>query len=110
MCPPDDMLMLSDFKGELLAQNGTMCLKFIDTDQERKIDVGMTWPYEKLKPYECLISDEFYEQGVTLGDKITITLSWTDFWQNMRTQYNEVAQLPENQWGEIPHMKEKWKK
>ena len=32
MCPPDDAIMFSDYKGELLAANGTMCLKFIDTD------------------------------------------------------------------------------
>ena len=61
MCPNGDKIMFSDYKGEILQANGTMCLKFIDTDQERKIDAGISWPYEKLEPYECLISDQFYQ-------------------------------------------------
>ena len=70
----------------------------------------MSWPYEKLQPYECLISDEFYQQGVTLGDKLTISLSWNNFWQNLRPQYNEAAKLPENQWGELPYYEDNWRK
>ena len=87
-----------------------MCLKFIDTEKERDIEVGLSWPYQKLEPYECLISDEFYQKGVIHGDKINITLSMTNFWQNLRPQYNEEANLPENKWGEIPYYEERWKK
>ena len=60
MCPPGKAMMFSDYKGDLLAPNGTMCLKFIDSEKEKEIELGMSWPYEKLEPYECLISDEFY--------------------------------------------------
>ena len=103
-------MMFSDYKGDLLAPNGTMCLKFIDTDKEREIEAGLAWPYAKLEPYECLISDEFYQQGVTKGDKLNITLSWTHFWQNLRPQYNDAANLPENQWDELPFYEDNWKK
>ena len=54
-------MMFSDYKNDLLAPNGTMCLKFIDTEKEKEIELGMSWPYEKLEPHECLISDEFYQ-------------------------------------------------
>ena len=69
---------------EDIASNGTMCLKFIDTDQEKAIDLGVGWPYEKLEPYECLISSAFSMEGVLKGDKIVITVSMTSFWMNLR--------------------------
>lgn len=106
MCPPGKKIMFSDFRGDLLAPNGTMCLKFIDSEKERAIEVGVSWPYPKLEPYECLISDEFYQQGVNIGDKVSITLSWTQFWQNLRAQYNDVANLAENQWEELPRFED----
>ena len=59
-CPPrDNMLFMNADGTEYLAPNGTMCLKFIDTNQEKKINLGVSWPYGPLEPYECLISDDF---------------------------------------------------
>ena len=55
ICPVD----FKDTDGNDLAPPDTMCLKFIDTDQEREIGVGVMWPYEKLQLGECLISSDF---------------------------------------------------
>ena len=33
-----------------------MCFKWIDTEQEKEINVGVSWPYDKLEPNECLVS------------------------------------------------------
>lgn len=60
-----------------------MCMKWLDTDQEKKIDVGVSWPYDKLEPYECLISSDFTSRGVVVGDKIIVNLLKTDFWNSM---------------------------
>ena len=61
--------------GELLAADGTMCLKFIDTEQEKKIDVGVSWPYEKLEPGECLIAaGDWPYQTIEIGDKVEIKI------------------------------------
>ena len=80
-----------------LAPNGTMCLKFIDTDQEKKINLGVSWPYEPLKPYECLISDDFASSGgVKVGDYVSITLIWDNFFNGLRVPYNIAAR--ENNW------------
>ena len=46
-------------EGVDFAKNGTMCIKWLDTEQEKAIDVGVSWPYNKLEPYECLISSAF---------------------------------------------------
>ena len=78
-----------------------MCLKFIDTEREKEINLGAAWPYEKLKAYECLLSDSFAGKGVSVGDKVQIKMLWTNFWNNMRWQYNEAASL--NGWGEFPY-------
>lgn len=58
-----------------------MCVKFIDTDQEKKIDVGVGWPYSKLEPDECLIGQEFESSGVNVGDTVSLTIKWTFIWQ-----------------------------
>ena len=54
-------MQFTDSGGEEIAPNGTMCLKMIDTEQEKKIDVGVSWPFEKLKKGECIISSDFEE-------------------------------------------------
>ena len=64
-----------------MAKNGTMCLKFIDTAQEKAIDLGVSWPYEKLAPDECLLSSEFAGQGVKKGDKITMSVYEAAYWK-----------------------------
>jgi len=72
MCPADNHIRVTDAQENILAPDGTMCLKFFDTDQESKIDVGVSWPYEKLERYECIIADDFELLGVEVGDKLTI--------------------------------------
>ena len=42
-------MQFTDSAGVELAVNGTMCLKMIDTDQEKKIEAGVNWPFEKLE-------------------------------------------------------------
>ena len=49
----------------------TMCLKFIDSEQERKIGVGVHWPFEKLEKNECIISSNFASKGIKVGDVVT---------------------------------------
>ena len=44
-----------------------MCLKWLDTELERKINLGVSWPYDKLQPYECLVSADLGELGVEKG-------------------------------------------
>lgn len=61
MCPLTDQMQFTDSDGEEIAPNGTMCLKMIDTEQEKKIDAGVSWPFEKLKKGECIISSDFKE-------------------------------------------------
>ena len=77
-CPPKDNIMFTNADGSAyLAPNGTMCLKFIDTEQEKKIGVGIAWPYAALEPYECLISDDFAASGgVKVGDYVKVTMIW----------------------------------
>jgi len=45
-----------------------MCLKMIDTEQEKSIDLGVSWPYEKLQKGECIIAVDFASDGVEVGD------------------------------------------
>ena len=52
-------IQFTDTSGTELAKMGTMNLKFIDTEQEKKIDLGISWPFEKLKRGECIISTVF---------------------------------------------------
>ena len=59
MCPYREQMNLKNTQGTQLVENGTMCLKWLDTEQEKAINVGVSWPYEKLEQYECLVSDEF---------------------------------------------------
>ena len=62
----------------------------------------MSWPYEKLAPYECLVSEEFGEQySISAGDEIVLTFSTSSFWSDLlRVQYNEAAR--ENGWNFFP--------
>lgn len=84
-------MMFSDASGTQLVTNGTMCMKFIDTEQEKEIDLGVSWPYEKLEPGECIISADFDDE-VKVGDKVQILISWTNFWNNLGlNEYNEAA-------------------
>ena len=74
-----------------------MCLKFIDTEQEKKIEVGISWPFEKLSRSECIISSAFEKKGIKVGDQVVITLQQSRFWTNIgRNEYNAAA--VENDW------------
>lgn len=68
-------------------------MKFFDTNQEKKIGAGISWPFHKLKPYECVISEDYSKhKGVKLGDKIAISVTLADFWNVLRHEYNEKAE------------------
>ena len=100
MCPISDLINVRNTEGSDLASNGTMCIKWLDTEQEKNIDVGVGWPYDKLGPYECLIPSTFASSaGVVNGDKIVINIAWSGFWNNLRNQYNEAAL--ENGWNTV---------
>ena len=62
-----------------------MCLKFMDTEQEKKIDLGVGWPYSAMEAYECMISNEFQNKAIKIGDKVKIKLTiGAAYWQVMR--------------------------
>ena len=61
-------MQVNNTQGEQIVSNGTMCLKWIDTEQEKKINLGVSWPYEKLEPYECIVSSDLKDNGVKKGD------------------------------------------
>ena len=90
-CPPGDAMQFTDASGAYLAANGTMCLKFIDSDKEKEINVGVSWPYDKMKKGECIIADDFALKGVNVGDIVTIKVQWEGYWNNMRAEYNKAA-------------------
>ena len=93
ICPPTISMEFTDSEGEKLAQDGTMCLKMIDTKQEKKIDAGVSWPFEKLEKGECIIASDFKEQGVSVGDKVYINMYWINFWNNVAINgYNPYAE------------------
>ena len=35
-----------------------LCFKWLDTELEKKIDLGVSWPFQKLNPLECIIMGE----------------------------------------------------
>ena len=83
---------VQDLEGNDLATNGTMCIKWLDTEQEKAIDVGVSWPYDALEQYHCLVADTFASSaGLVKGDKIIINVAWSGFWNNIRNQYNQAA-------------------
>ena len=84
ICPDGNAIRLSDDQAKKLVPDGTMCLKFFDTKQEKKIEAGVGWPFEKLEPYECLISSDFGLLGVKAGDKVTINLIMDEWWNLIR--------------------------
>ena len=51
----------------------------------------MSWPFEKLGPGECIIAHDYHNK-VSVGEQVTVTISWTNYWNNMRHQYNEAAE------------------
>jgi len=47
MCPNGIgvYIYFHDAAGQTLAPDNTMCLKFIDTEREQAIGLGVSWPY-----------------------------------------------------------------
>ena len=85
-------MQLTDQDGKEIAANGTMCLKMIDTDQEKKIDAGVSWPYKKLDYGECILPSDFHH-SVKVGDRVFINIVWSGFWNNVGLNaYNPVAE------------------
>ena len=77
-------MQVMNSEGTEIAQNGTMCLKFMDTEKEKEIDLGVGWPYTAMEPYECMISSEFLNKAIKVGDKVKIKVIWSGYWQVMR--------------------------
>ena len=63
----------------------------------------MSWPYEKLEPNECLVAktNQFYHP-VEVGDKVTVKIEWTNYFNTMRYQYNKAAE--EHDWPIMEHI------
>ena len=76
--------------------NSNFCFKYFDTEQEAEINAGVSWPYEKLGPYELLIAEDFKEDGLSVGDTLTVTLHLTSPFNVIAQQYNKLA--PEMGW------------
>ena len=75
MCPSYDKISFMNSEGRKMAGDGTMCLKFIDTEKEYEIYLGTSWPFDKLGPGECIISNIFEENyNVQVGDKVVVTM------------------------------------
>ena len=86
ICPGGDNGEFTDAStGDQIANNGTLCMKFIDTKQEESIDLGVAWPYDELDPNECIVSTDLKDAGVRKGSTIRISIGWTDYWNNMAT-------------------------
>lgn len=78
-----------------------MCLYMIDTEKEKSIELGISWPYDKLEPYECIISEEYGSQySLAEGDELVFTIGMTDLWNTLRYQYNQAAR--NNSWHFMP--------
>ena len=57
---PTDKPVYDDFHSKIIA---------IDTEREKQNGVGKEWPFEPLKPYECVISEAFAKyEGIKVGD------------------------------------------
>ena len=87
-----DLVQFSNADGKKLAKDGAMCLKFIDTEKEKQIGLGTTWPFKKLNPHECIISNKFKKsEGVNIGESVKINLKMRNFWYTHYHYYNEIA-------------------
>jgi hypothetical protein len=60
-------------RGSFKVQN--QCVMLIDTEREKEIEIGVTYPYPPLGPGECLIPEakkEFLE--VEIGDRVIVEI------------------------------------
>ena len=76
-------------------------MKYFDTEQEAAINAGVSWPYEKLGPYELLLADDFKAKGLSVGDTVTLKIKLSSPFNIFAVQYNELA--PEMGWKQVPY-------
>ena len=70
-CPHNFTVQISADEGKITYDDKKeLCFKFIDTDREKEIDLGTSWPFAKLNPYECIVPSEFASKGLSVGSKI----------------------------------------
>jgi len=51
-----------------------------------------------------MITSDFDTAGIAVGDQVNVTISWTDFWNNLGlNEYNKAAR--ENSWPEWTQIK-----
>ena len=66
-----------DSAGEIIniyAGGPTPCMKWLDSDKEKAMELGVSWPFSKLNPYECVIGNSFTNVDLKVGDTILIQL------------------------------------
>lgn len=49
-------------------------MKWLDSDKEKAMELGVSWPFSKLNPYECVIGNSFTNVDLKVGDTISIQL------------------------------------
>ena len=93
VCPYGDQMQMTDAQGNQLGSNGTMCLKFFDTEMEKDIQAGVGWPFDPLEKNQCIVSSYLSEKyGVIEGDKLQFNVAWTTFWNVIAIAYNQTAE------------------
>ena len=66
------------------------CIMAFDTDREQDIDLGVSYPFEKLNKGECLISEEWKGKGaIREGSTIPLLHNHGSFWSSLLQAYNE---------------------
>ena len=57
----------------------SVCTMLIETEREKQIEIGVTYPYPPLGPGECYIPNANKEQlEVEIGDEITLNVQSAD--------------------------------
>ena len=50
-----------------------ICLGLIDTDREREIGLGQTYPFQALAAGECLVPALYEKKGLKIGSTVTMS-------------------------------------
>ena len=67
---------------------------FIDLEQEKKINVGVDWPYPDMKPGECVLTQDMASEGYEVGQDATFITNSTGLWTATATVYNDFVRIP----------------
>ena len=66
-----------------------------DTEYEKSIGLGSTYPYEPLAKGECLVPAGYQAEGLKVGDILTIDNGggedWPSLWHYIARSYNKRA-------------------